>query len=321
MRFTLYKLKPKSSFHLGERENIREGTEVFIHSDTLFSAFCHSYFLLYGKEKLESLLSNFLKNNPPFLISSVFPFWEGKIYFPVPLNQIPGEKKYKKVLFVEKLGFERLLSGEDIKNIFTSDIKTIPSLKIEKERDKRPYETREVPRVGLNRLTNHPGENYFHFGEVYYREDSGLFFLIDFKDNSIKKEFKATLRLVADEGIGGDRTVGKGLFELINTNEIDINIPQNADGIVSLSLYYPKEGELLDVEDSYYEIIERKGYIYSPYVQSLRRKSVRMFKEGSVFKTVKTGKIADVTPETFKIHRIYRYGLCFGLPCKRKVER
>ncbi len=65
MLFHLCKIKPKGPIHLGERENFLEATETFVHSDIFFSAFCHSYLLLYGNRELENLLENFLKGNFP----------------------------------------------------------------------------------------------------------------------------------------------------------------------------------------------------------------------------------------------------------------
>ena len=313
--FRLGKLTFKSPLHLGERENIREGTDTFIHSDTLFSAFCHNYLLLYGKIKLELVLQKFLEDAPPFLISSAFPWWKDGFYFPIPKNQMPKGKKLKKILFVEKRGFEKLLSGERIEKIIGT-FKTIPD-----EKSNKPWKTADVPRVGLSRLTNHPGESYFHFGEVSYGKDSGLFFLIDFKDDALEREFKAAFNLMGDEGIGGDRSSGKGLFEKPQFEEIEFNLP-DTEGTVSLSLYYPQQDELTDIRNGYYELRERKGYIYSPYGQSLRRKSLRMFSEGSVFPGGKKGRIADLTPKAFEDkHRIYRYGLCFALPCELEARK
>ncbi len=314
MKFTVCFLKPKGPLHLGERENWREGSSVFIHSDTLFSAFCHSYLLLYGDEALSKLLSLFADNNPPFLFSSVFPCWRNTLYFPVPKNQLPRTKEVKNIQFIEKDGFELLLKGKSLEEIVTK-VKCIPS----NTKPYTPWFVDNVPRVSLNRRSNHPVEDggFFHFGEVFYYDDASFFFLIKYIDPAYQQQINSALRLLADEGIGGDRSSGKGLFHTPTFQEIDIAVsPDN--GVVSLSLYYPKEEELTNIHDSYYELIERKGYIYSPHCKSLRRKSLRMFIEGSVFPSQppKCGKLVDVTPEIYKTHPVYRYGLIFPLPCK-----
>ncbi|MCX7994984.1 MAG: type III-A CRISPR-associated RAMP protein Csm4 [candidate division WOR-3 bacterium] len=320
MKFSICRLKPKGPFHLGERENWREGSAEFIHSDTLFSAFCHSYLLLYSKEELEAILARFDAGNPPFIISSAYPCWQGIYYFPVPKNQLPATKEAKKIQFIEKSGFEKLVNGIKLEDIL-SESQTIPA----KNEPYHPWIVDNVPRVSLSRYSNHPVEDggYFHFGLVYYRENAELFFLIKYNDLNIRKKLEAALRLMAEEGIGGDRSSGKGIMYPPVFEEIDVSIPDGADGIVSLSLYYPKDdNEINKITDGFYELIERKGYIYSPFGVSLRRKSIRMFTEGSVFPAnpSKIGRLVNIKPEIFVHHNVYRYGFMFGLPCRLELK-
>jgi len=310
------KLHFKSSIHLGEREEILEKSEIYIHSDTLFSAFCHSYFLLYGEKRLNELLKKFKENTPPFLISSAFPYREEKYYFPVPLNQVSKRKELKKIKFIEKDGFERLIKGESLDEIIEDEnLETLPK----DEDEKNPWWIVQNPRVALSRLNFHPGENYFFFSEVFYKKNSGLFFLIDYKDENFEKEFISTLNLLSQEGIGGDRTVGKGLFDKPEFRELELQYPES-NSIITLSLYSPNGDEISDIKDGFYEIIERSGYIFSPFGRNLRRKSVRMLVEGSVFLSGKKGRIVDVTPEIFKKHPVYRYGFCFPISCELEVK-
>jgi CRISPR-associated protein Csm4 len=316
MKLSVCNLKPKGPLHLGERENWREGSGIYIHSDTLFSAFCHCYQFLYSTEELEKLLKLFEDNQPPFLFSSAFPCWKGLYYFPVPLNQFPGTKEVKKIKFIEKAGLEKLLAGEKIESLI-SDYRCIPS----HEKPAEPWVIENTPRVSLNRRSNHPLEEggFFHFGLVFYHpDDAELYFLIQYKNSDYKKRVEATIRLIADEGIGGDRSSGKGLFHYPVFSEINLDIPSEYDGIMTLSLYFPNDDELTGIKDGFYELIERKGYIYSPVNVSLRRKSERMFTEGSVFpkSPERKGKLVNVTPNIFTNHSVYRYGLIFALPCK-----
>ena len=226
---------------------------------------------------------------------------------------MPKNKEIKKKKFIEKSGFEKLLSGEQIESIEAD--KFIPD-----KNNESPYSMINVPRIGLSRLTNHQGENYFHFGEIIYRENAGLSFLYEIKDKNIESQFQTTLTLLADEGIGGDRSSGKGLFNQPAFSDITLNTPENAPGLITLSLYSPAHNELDNIDRAYYQLLSRSGYIYSPYCQSLRRKSVRMFTEGSVFSGKKTGKLADITPQIFKEHKVYRYGFAFTLPCVLEVK-
>lgn len=318
MKLTICQFRPKGPLHLGEREGWLEGTNTFIHSDTLFSAFLNAFLLLFGKKELENLIGKFKNYEPPFLISSAFPYWQESLFFPVPKNQISIEKKVKKIEFVEQKGFEELLQGKRLDN-FLDKLKTIP----QEEEPHYPWDIENVPRVGLSRFDNHPGERFFYFGEVNYKENAGFFFLIKYLNKEFKDKFEATIRLLADEGIGGDRSSGKGFFELLTFKEIEIKVPENADGVITLSLYYPKdESEIIGIKNGFYELLERKGYIYSPYCKTLRRKSIRMFVEGSIFPKPpeRLGKLVSVKPDIFTIHEVYRYGYIFDLPCKLEVK-
>lgn len=314
MKFLLCKLKPKGPFHIGEREAWLEGSETFIHSDTLFSALCNAWRLVYGKDKLESLLMKYQENSPPFLLSSAFPFWKDTPFFPVPLNLTPKEKKDKKIRFIS-FDLLKLLFREKRGENLSETGETIPDNKEEK-----PWTLENIPRVGLNRLNNHPGENFFHFGQVFYKKDAVLFFLIHFIDSLIEKELKAVIRLLSDEGIGGDRTCGKGFFEYPVFQDFEYQPPIDPDAYYMLSLFYPSSDDMnhISFKKSYYDLLERKGYIYSEGGKSLRRKSLRLFREGSIFPSKQNlqGKIADITPEAFKLHKVFRFGTAFTFPFK-----
>ncbi len=131
----------------------------------------------------------------------------------------------------------------------------------------------------------------------------------------------ASFNLLAHHGLGGDRTCGKGFFEKPEIADIEIPHPFEGNGLYCLSTYFPAVEEVHDLNRAFFELEERSGYIYSPRCQSLRRKSIRVFTEGSVFPaTKKIGMLADMTPETFKEHRVYRFGLLFSFPCQLEVN-
>uniref|UniRef100_A0A7C4GIT0 CRISPR system Cms protein Csm4 n=1 Tax=candidate division WOR-3 bacterium TaxID=2052148 RepID=A0A7C4GIT0_UNCW3 len=102
-------LKPRGPFHVGDREGMREWSDVFIHSDTLFSALCHSYLLLHGRDGktgLDAFLTAMQDGEPPLRISSVFPFWKETFYFPIPHNQQPPNKDTRRVRFLPQAAFD-----------------------------------------------------------------------------------------------------------------------------------------------------------------------------------------------------------------------
>ena len=324
LNLKLITIRPRSGMHLGEREGWLEGTGILPLSDTLFSAFCNGYRLLYGDEELTGLLQAFLDGATPFRMSSAFPEWKGLYFFPVPLNQIVAEKDIKKVRWVEKDGWERLLRGETIDEVIkTSSVQYIPKSGTTEEvkgvnSPTEPWMVSEAPRVGLDRTNNHPGERYFHFGQVHFCKNASFFFLVDVASGDVWKRVEAVWRLLADEGIGGDRSVGKGLYFSPSFDKLSLNVPDHAENQALLSLFYPNPSETGIVGDGYYEFMERKGYLYSPAAQGLRRNAVRLFKTGSVFPSERplAGRLIDVTPEIFSRHRVYRYGIALSVPCR-----
>ena len=171
-----------------------------------------------------------------------------------------------------------------------------------------------MPRVAIDRKTS--ASNIYHFGEVSFAQNCGLYFLMDLRLKEYEKKLKASIRVLGDEGIGGDRTYGKGLFKA-EFEELKMDL-EPKDHFVTLSLYYPKEEEVSI--SRYYELVNRGGWIYSIDAKNMRRKTVRMFSEGSVFKFADMpksgfyGDLANVKPEGFAEHEVYRYGYAFAVP-------
>lgn len=339
MKYLVVRVKPKSFFHLGEREKWAEGSKSYWPADTVFSALCHVHHLLYGE--VDSFILEFKKSEPPFLLSSAFPQWKAESFFPFPKNKFlaPEEldeleksakvdpKKAKKIQYVNFKALDFLLKGGSLSSLLNKavedqEIKIYPSPFINLE--KRPDQITEkfwfeenVPRVALSRWTNHPGENFFHFGQVYYQENVALFILVKINRAEWLDKIKSLFFLLSHEGVGGDRTCGKGLFEKPEFDEIDLPLIDGGDGLYCLSPYFPGDDERQGLDRGYYELEERKGYVFSPFGRSLRRRSVRMFTEGSIFprNIDRRGKLVDVRPEAFKPHGVYRYGLLFSLAC------
>ena len=350
----VWKLEPKAQFHLGEKESVLEKTSNFIHSDTLFSAICNAYRLLYGNEELKKLLKLFEDLEPPLRISSAFLYADGVLTFPLPMSinweryidddvvdrlnadrkeneKIDGFdviKRLKKVKFASKNIFWHITEDPNSikeyindKNVIQGILFSDEELKelrkrfdVKENKDIMVWGEREVPRVIIDRKTN--SSNIYHFGEVSFADNCGLYFLMDLRNGDYRKNIEAAVRVLGDEGIGGDRTYGKGLFKA-DFKDIGLNLKPKSH-FVTLSLYYPKKEELYLLKEGNYELINRGGWIYSSDAKNLRRRTVRMLAEGSVFKAVDGkelyGDLANVKHREFAEHEIYRYGYAFAVP-------
>ncbi len=344
VNLTLCRLCPTAPIHLGERGIGMEETSDMLHSDSLFGAISCAWTTLYGKDELEALIEAFLKGEAPFVISSGFPFVHSLLLFPKPLVALAGligaedDKKIRRAEFVSKEVFEWiingrrpdhcdwdfLLNGNKIVAIVSESEKTL----IESNTSRTVFwERHEAPHVVLDR--GNLSSSIFRVGEVSFSEGAGLYFLTDIRDKKIVSKFDGALRLLGDEGIGGERSSGKGSFDFkreaveirMENSNSDNNINSNSGFLALLSLYHPTRTEagygLL--KRSKYQLITRRGWISSQASRRLRKKTVRMIAEGSVIPrmgSLPKGALVDVTPQEMKAHRVYANGLALAVPMK-----
>ncbi|RLC17336.1 MAG: type III-A CRISPR-associated RAMP protein Csm4 [Deltaproteobacteria bacterium] len=326
-KITVYKLKFDTPLHIAAHGVGYEKTETMLHSDTLFSALMSLWHHFYDDDDIQKMCES-----PPFLISSGFPFKGSTCFFPRPMERIGREgeddprtgKKLKRVKFISQSLFESLLKGDSIDfneaHTFQDGMFWTDTTASESD---RVFAVREVPRIAVDRESY--ASNIFYFSEVLFEADAGLFFLARFREKAIQSKFEAILKLLGDEGIGGDKRLGKGLFSVGVGENFSLSLPGNADGFLTLSLYYPTQEEFAGISgDASYNLISRKGWIHSPGAMSLRRQEVRMFSEGSVFRSLgqpvygKTPCVLNQNTDMGLEHNVYRYGFAFDLPIVRK---
>ncbi len=331
MQLTLYKLKFRTPLHIGDNRPNYESCEGFIHSDTLFSALMNAWRLLYP-EDLEVFFPATHPETltiPHFRISSAFPFAGQDLFFPKPYYTPPrpdkeeagDAKAFKKLAWIAQPYFENWLSGKCLtidKDYLSSDKRFLFSAKAIKGHS-NPVAVQDSPRVRKDLETEQT--EIFYYSRLYFTENAGLYFMAVFQNEEWQKKFTAVLNLLGDEGLGGDRSVGNGLFEVLEMNtHFKMRLPEKTTHFLTLALYHPQAVELKpNLEKAYYELINRSGWVYSGRGYSLRRNNVRMFTEGSVFagppgEYGDIVKVLDPLPEQNLKHAIYRYGQAFSLP-------
>jgi CRISPR type III-A-associated RAMP protein Csm4 len=158
----------------------------------------------------------------------------------------------------------------------------------------------------------------YYIERIFFNKYSGLFFIAQFDNDEIKNYVISALLYLSDEGIGTDRHVGNGLFKF-EEDKIDFE-PITSDYAINLSLYCPSAEivkNIINDDNVAYEVITRGGWITTPEYNTLRKKYIRMFKEGSMLKIKNTtdGRIVNISPDNSKlpekaknIHPIYRVG-------------
>jgi CRISPR-associated protein Csm4 len=335
----------RNPVHFGELGIGMEESSERAYSDTLFSAWVSSYARLFGREAVEQLLTQFPQPErspllePPFRLSSTFVYHGETYYLPRPIEYPKGypdddlafAKEYKKLNYLPLNIWQRWYQGEGFTNSGTGSDRAELELKVKQSKTSgeleaaktfdysKTFEAQRIPKVGLDRTTR--ASNFYHVGFVKFQPEAGLYFLIQFPtaDPVLEAQLQAALELLGEDGIGGERSSGAGRFTatwqaLDSTWDDVINLQQpNAYSLISLLWEYPFASEHL--QRASYVLRERGGWVVSPVSgQQARRQTVQMFTEGSVFPQPINGMLADVTPEKFKAHRIYRNGISLSLP-------
>ncbi len=318
-----------SPVHLGEPGIGLERCGEHCPSDTLFSGLANAWALAFGRTDLEGLLAAFRDGNPPFRLSSAFPFSteanEGKsrrvFYLPRPaIRPWPGEDRpppwaqlKKEVRFVEVTLFRKWLDRQLVDQEHYDAIRGKPYERASKEQ--------LLPRLRLDRVE---GRSQLYFvGLRHFREGAGLYCFLDLKQPELEPKVRAAFEFLGERGLGGERAIGCGRFQpkFVTPEEAGLQEvlarPKSPSRYCLLSLSAPSQEEWKGIRAENlegYRLVERGGFADSPFLtKPIDRKRCWMFAEGSVFKQEPTGMLLDVAPSSGAPHPIYRYGLAFAI--------
>ena len=332
----IVRLHFRSALHLGTDVpgiGIEDSLSI-AHSDTLFSCLINSYAELHSGDTsaVEKLLDPFREGEPPFRISSAFPFQMQTYYLPKPQVDPPrfyhpkhgraakrrSGKLFQNTSLVEMNTFKKWINGGIQTHIGDKELKDATTIL----GNLRTHEIR--PQHASDRLTN--ATTIYHTGLVHFKSNAGLYFLVELNDMSLLNWdlLKDILTQAGMNGLGGRRSLGNGVFN-VTISDLDrdwkdlffLHEQEEFNGFINLSLYLP-EPEAFDCLDPVaYQLVPRRGWCYSSVAtQQMKRKTVTMFSEGSVFRNKPQGALADVTPNGFTAHNLYRYGFPISLPIK-----
>lgn len=346
MSFSLFRLHFKGPVHFGVAGIGLEELEVRLSSDSLTSALINAFAVMEGPEGAEELVSQLVSSDPPFIISSLFPFGPDPEKPDEPVEALVRPlvpplvadhqsmrrlgKELKKISYLRPEDFLLWVGNDPLETEHLEDIvsrsQTLTS----------GWWDEEIrPRVALDRTSQN--SVIWSQAAIWFRNEqraqgatvrtvgSGLYGLVWFREESWREKLAAAFAILGDTGLGGERTYGLGLFRFGGFESPGSRMERILKGMtrckVFLSVYYPAPGErhrLKDVLEAW-EYVERRGYVVTGrYTTTLKRKRVRMLAEGSVAKENLKGSMVDVTPngaEAFGLkHRVYRSGLVFLAP-------
>lgn len=325
-KYKIFKLHFRTPLHIGLGRSAYDSSSSILHSDTISSA------LAAIKAQHGASSEEILSFMGSFVVSSAFPFMEEMYFLPRPFlaNRIiiddndsaDNRKLLKSVQYIELSVWKDFVNGST-PSIRSSQIHGEYVIPLDCEYFVTPLQKQEIVRLSVNR-SNEKSGNPFYFEWSYFNSanDCGLYFIVE-AGNNVMNELEMFLRELGETGIGTDKTVGGGQFD-ISTDCIELPTVES-DAWLSLSLYLPslEEQETICMEDSYYNISLRGGFIAGSTIYEFRhlwKKSVYMYEEGSVFslKTRPDGVIIDLRPEwnAKEMHPVFRSGKALFIPVK-----
>lgn len=327
MTYDVIKLDFFTPLHLsGGRMDAYDQSEEILHSDTIKSALFVMARKIYGNSIDKSFLD-------AFKVSSAMPFLGSDYLFPKPMMRIgrADTENAKNAKFIKKLAyfslpiFEKIIAGQTFElNSDNTDNSGRFYFANNRHKTEKVFESNVQQRFTAPKGEEKHGMPYY-VDRLYFNKKAGLYFLLEFIDESFKSKVHAAIRLLGDEGIGTDRTVGNGQFTPIFGESLTIQTPSPSNALMNLSLFCPTLDGMTDenLQLSSYQLLKRGGYIASPENSkfiTFRKRSIFMFSEGSVFpKNVNmAGKLVDLRPIKTKIdglnHPIWRDGRPISLP-------
>lgn len=271
-------------------------------------------------------------------------------FFPRPLEPPPGvpdvpkeRKTIKKITWMSEGIFRAWVGGESLKQHYApehlvqggrvwltaSEKERVAGWRDEETDAIRLWAVGDVPRVTVDRRASTSA--VYQAGRVWFPPAAGLWLLMRWRE-AWQQRGELALQVLGDAGVGGERSAGHGLF-CPHGPHILRGLPDPTPGerFLTLSLYYPTEAELTDVlggDGINYRFQVRRGWMASPDEshdaegnlvrgRALRRKAVRMFAEGSILRWPDgrkvLGALANVTPDAFNAHPVYRYGYTYAI--------
>ncbi len=329
-------------FHFGRQGLGQEVTAETISSDSLFAALVARLAESVSTAELESFLAPFIAGEPPFVLTSAFPFAGPLRFYPAPKGMPAalgtengvGTKELKRVQYLSQGLFQEFLAGTALSDLYQGAEKLQDKRLLVSAAEKfrlpdalhtpqgKVWAIERRPRVALGRAVQ--TANLFFTGRVTYAKSCGLWFGVRWLDehSSWKDLFSALLQELGDSGLGGERSSGFGACQIHPWDPIELP-GGTGKRWISLSRYLPREDELQALYDSRaaYSLERVGGWLDSPAKRGQRRRAVNLISAGSILGPIERaapGQVVDVRPsysvDTDPLgHPVYRCGLALSV--------
>jgi CRISPR/Cas system CSM-associated protein Csm4 (group 5 of RAMP superfamily) len=324
------RLRPVGPWRLGPNSGARERIDSILHSDSLFSAIsCAMQQLGFLTHWLSVTAES---EQPEVRITSAFPYSQQTLFVPPPRHTWPpgagGKVRWKSARLVPLSLAPALLREENLdQERWAADPVSGCLLPVVKHGvTSPPFRVGLRSTAPVDRISQMSGEA-FTSACLEFTPGSGLWCLIIFASDGARDSWagkiRSAFRLLADSGLGGERSRGWGRSRQPQFQDVDVAqfIPTvRTEGAEMaywlLSLYTPANGDTVDWRRGDYTLLTRSGRIERS--GALKHRS-RMVEEGSVVfaSEAPVGATRDIAPEG-SAHPVYRSGfaVAFSVPVR-----
>ncbi|MGB4407802.1 MAG: RAMP superfamily CRISPR-associated protein [Sphaerochaeta sp.] len=276
-----------------------------------------------GTQRADSFVKEFL-DSPPFLLSMMMP--EGLLPIPIlpPVlrdvsegdNKAESEarKRTKKNKKCKWLTLEQFLQLQSNSSCFAE-------MDLDLRFQHIPGQTQET-KVSIDRFTNSQIDGSLHSLTYEFSDCPFVIYLaIDPERPDILEELGPILDFLSKVGIGGDRSVGRGIFDMkmvqVSDTEQSLFSFDQVNTFMTLSRCFGRDLVPLSYRVSAYSGIVGRSLEGRGNVQLFNKKPILGYDEGSVFSAGRGGLATGIHPDP----RVCSYGYAFPIPIRLEESR
>ncbi|MGH9631456.1 MAG: type III-A CRISPR-associated RAMP protein Csm4 [Bryobacteraceae bacterium] len=340
LRGFIVRLRPQGPWRFGPSSGAKDQVDTIFHSDSLYSAVTAAMRNLGFLE--EWIAETAGAEDPAVRLSSFFPFL-GDLLFVIPPRTVwppaPSAKvRWKGSRFIPWSLIAPLLRDQMLdEERWLADPVSECLLPVEKNSSREgPFQITKRSGASVDRLGGGNVEVRVT-ACLEFAQNAGMWCIAAFPDEAAEARWsgriKAAFRLLADSGIGGERSSGWGRFQFPDFGPIP-DLPETApagpdggsnDGTAPaywlLSVFSPGEADSVDWTRGNYSLATRGGRVESVSRWGAPKLLTRVVEEGSVIfaSTPPKGAARDVAPPDFP-HPVYRAGFAVAVPVPWKTQ-
>lgn len=328
----IVRFRPSGPWRFGPDSGARDHVDLLLHSDAVYSAVSGALAKLGGLEEWLGATTQAGEAGSPVRFTSLYPYQRDTLFVVPPRSVWPPppsiKVRYKGARFVPLGVVEALLADKPLdEDRWQVDGES--SCLIPNGWQDGPFRTSIRSSAGVDRLNQGAVEVHATACLEFTRE-SGLWMMVVFADEEARAKWedrvRGALKLLADSGLGGERSRGWGRSLQPKWEKSDDRIFEapSGEGIEKgywlLSLYAPAESDAVDWNRGNYSTITRTGRTESPARWGELKTPTLMISEGSVLvsPTEPRGAVRDVAPQGFP-HPVYRAGFAVSIPIPWRV--